>query len=114
MKTFKKEITMKKNIGLWIDHRKAVIVVIQDQAFEINTIKSNLEKHVRFSSKEGLGEDARDRRFENHLNAYYDRVIAQIHDADTILAFGPGEAKVELETRLKDGNIMAQVLPAET
>lgn len=41
---------MKKEIGLWIDHRKAVIVIVKDGE---EKIKSNMEKHVRSSSGDG-------------------------------------------------------------
>jgi hypothetical protein len=77
-----KENIVKKEIGLWIDHRKAVIVIIKDEEEEIKKITSNMEKHVRFTSKDGRGEDVRDRQFGNHLNSYYDEVIAYIRDAE--------------------------------
>ena len=79
---------MKKQVGLWIDHRKAVIVMIKDEQEELMKISSNMEKHVRFSSddgsEDGSSEDVRDRKFGNHLNSYYDEVIAYIRDADSI------------------------------
>jgi len=105
---------MKKEIGLWIDHRKAVIVIIKDEEEEIKKIKSNMEKHVRFTSEDGRGEDVRDRQFENHLNSYYDEVIAYIRDADSIQIFGPGEAKIELEKRIEHDRLKAHILPIET
>ena len=40
---------MGNKVGLWIDHRKAVVVTITDKLEEINSITSGLEKHVRFS-----------------------------------------------------------------
>jgi len=95
---------MKKQAGLWIDHRQAVVVLITDEGEEVKKIKSNMEKHVRFSegtgSEEGSSEDVRDRQFGNHLNSFYDEVISLIRDADSIQIFGPGEAKGELEKRL--------------
>ena len=109
---------MKSRVGLWIDHRKAVIVIIKDGEDEIKKIKSNMEKHVRFSSgdasEDGSSEDVRDRQFENHLNSYYDKVIAYIRDADSILIFGPGEAKGELEKRIEHEGLKAHILPIET
>ena len=90
---------MKKQVGLWIDHKKAIIVTLTDGKEEVKKISSNMEKHVRFTSEDGRGEDTRDRKFENHLNDYYDEVIALIRDADSILVFGPGEAKGEFEKR---------------
>jgi hypothetical protein len=109
-----KENIVKKEIGLWIDHRKAVIVIIKDEEEEIKKITSNLEKHVRFTSKDGRGEDVRDRQFGNHLNSYYDEVIAYIRDADTIQIFGPGEAKGELEKQLEHEGLKARILAIET
>ena len=109
---------MKKEIGLWIDHRKAIIVIITEEGEEIKKIASNMEKHVRFTngngSEEGSSEDVRDRQFGNHLNSYYDEVIAVIRGADSIQIFGPGEAKGELEKRLEREGLKSHILAIET
>jgi len=113
-----KENIVKKEIGLWIDHRKAVIVIIKDEGEEIKKITSNMEKHVRFksssASEKSAGEDVRDRKFGNHLNSFYDEVIAYIRDADSIQIFGPGEAKGELEKRIEHEGLKAHILAIET
>ena len=109
---------MKKQAGLWIDHRKAVIVLITDEGEEVKKIISGMEKHVRFTggdgSEEGSSEDVRDRQFGNHLNSYYDEVIAVVRNADSIQIFGPGEAKGELEKRLKNEGLKDEALSVET
>ena len=105
---------MKKEIGLWIDHRKAVIVLITDEGEEIKKIKSNMEKHVRFTSEDGRGEDVRDRQFDNHLDSYYDKVITHLRDADSIQIFGPGEAKGELEKRIEREGLKARIVVETT
>src|SRR4030095_15317953 len=109
---------MKKQIGLWIDHRKAVIAIISDEGEELKKITSNMEKHVRFTggraSEDGSTEDVRDRQFGNHLNSYYDEVIAVIRGADSIQIFGPGEAKGELEKRLEHEGLKAHIVASET
>jgi len=108
---------MKSEIGLWIDHRQAVIVVVTDAGEETKRIISNMEKHVRFSSgssEDGSQEDVRDRQFGNHLNSYYDEVIAVIRDADAIQIFGPGEAKGELEKRLEHEGLKGRIVDIET
>lgn len=109
---------MKKQAGLWIDHRKAVIVLITDEGEEVKKIVSGMEKHVRFTggdgSEEGSSEDVRDRQFGNHLNSYYDEVIAVVRNADSIQIFGPGEAKGELEKRLKNEGLKDEALSVET
>jgi hypothetical protein len=113
-----KESLMKKEIGLWIDHRKAVIVIVTGEGEEIKKITSNMEKHVRFTggtaSEDGSTEDVRDRQFGNYLNKYYDEVIAAIRDADSIQIFGPGEAKGELEKRIEHEGLKAHILAIET
>jgi hypothetical protein len=109
---------MKKQAGLWIDHRKAVIVIVTNEGEEIKEIASNMEKHVRFSggdaSEDGSTEDVRDRQFGNHLNNFYDEVIAAVRDADSIQIFGPGEAKGELGKRLELKGLKGHVLAIET
>jgi hypothetical protein len=113
-----KESLMKKQIGLWIDHRKAVIVIVTEAGEELKKITSNMEKHVRFTggtaSEDGSTEDVRDRQFGNRLNSYYDEVIAVMRGADSIQIFGPGEAKGELEKRLEREGLKAHIFAIET
>jgi hypothetical protein len=109
---------MKKQVGLWIDHRKAVIVIVTEAGEEIKEITSSMEKHVRFTggtaSEDGSTEDVRDRQFGNHLKNYYDEVIGLIRDAATIQIFGPGEAKGELKKLLENMGLKERILAFET
>jgi len=115
---------MKKEIGLWIDHREAIIVILADGGEEIKHINSNSGKHIRYSGsshsktpeglKEVTSEDQRDRKLENNLNKFYDEIVADIRDADSIQIFGPGEAKGELEKRIEHEGLKALILPVET
>lgn len=107
---------MKNNVGVWIDHRKAVIVSLADEVEKTRRIISHMEKHVRFSggANEASAEDQRDRRFTGHLDKYYERVVSCIRDADSILILGPGEAKVELRTRLESEALGGRIAGFET
>ena len=109
---------MKKVAGLWIDHRKVVIVIVSDKGEETKQIESGMEKHVRFSggsrAEEGKADDQRDRQYTGHLNTYYDEVIAHLRDAESILLFGPGEAKGELEKRLANKGLGGRIVGIET
>jgi hypothetical protein len=109
---------MKKQAGLWIDHREAIVVFIDDDAEETKRIESGVEKHVRFSggneSEEGSADDQRDRRFAAHLARYYDDVISSIRESESILIFGPGEAKGELEKRLAANGLGGRIVATET
>jgi len=119
-----KENLMKKEIGLWIDHREAIIVILTDGGEEIKHITSDNRKHIRYSGsshskipeglKEVTSEDQRDRKFGNRLNKFYDEIIESIRDADSIQIFGPGEAKGELEKRIQHEGLKARILAIET
>lgn len=115
---------MKKQIGVWIDHREATIVILTDGREEIKHIISNNGKHIRYSGnshsktpeglKEVTSEDQRDRKFGNNLNKFYDEIIMSIRDADSIQIFGPGEAKGKLEKRLEHEGLKGHILAIET
>ena len=107
---------MKRKVGLWIDHKKAVIFSMSDEGAEIKRISSEMEKHIRFSggAQEASEEDQRDKRFTGHLNNYYDKVISYIRNAESILIFGPGEAKSELKKRLENEKLHDNIVGMET
>ena len=115
---------MSTRAGLWIDHRKAVIVTFSDQGEATTLVQSKVEKHVRYSggshsgksheSRPGTGEDTRERHFEGQLRKYYDEVVAHIRDADAILILGPGEAKGELKARLEREGLGNHIVGVET
>ena len=101
---------MAGKIGVWIDHRKAILVRFNDGVEVVREIDSDAEKHVRDAGGSGSGAshgsqdvvagDKRDRKFMNHLNTYYDQVIQQFEHTEGIVILGPGEAKGELAKRL--------------
>jgi hypothetical protein len=61
-----------------------------------------------------MGEDSLDRKFGNHLNNFYDQIIAVIREADSIKIFGPGEAKGELEKRIENEGLKERLIVIET
>jgi hypothetical protein len=115
---------MKTTVGLWIDHRKAIIVAVTDKGEEIALIISKVEKQLRRSGDSPLkgphdplqvpAADSRQRMLTGYLNIYYDAVIASIRDAESILIFGPGDAKGELKKRLQRNNLGGRIVGIET
>jgi hypothetical protein len=107
---------MKKEVGLWIDRRRAAIVTVKNGDMEMRQVVSDIEKHVRFSggAQSYSEEDIEERRLENHLRKYYDEVISNIHDAESILIFGPGEAKIELKKRIDGKSFIGKKIHVET
>lgn len=113
-----KQAIASQNVGIWIDHKEAFVVFNQGDSIDSESVASGMEKHVRFSEHldetGGLAEDQRDRRFDIHLNRYYDDVITHIHDATSIFIFGPGEAKGELKKRLEHAGMTDRIVGFET
>ena len=115
---------MGTKIGLWIDHRKAMIVAVTDEGEEARLVISKAEKQLRRSGDSPLkgsyetlqvpADDSRQKTFTGHLNIFYDAVIAAMRDAESILIFGPGEAKGELQRRLKRNNLGGRIVGVET
>ena len=102
---------MTKNIGLWIDHETAFIVIISNGDQQIKKIVSGVESHIktlggsRSVSPYGPQDVATERKLERkrkqHLHQYYQKIIGAVKDADLIFIFGPGTGKSELEKEMK-------------
>lgn len=92
---------MNKDVGVWIDHKKAVIVSIVAGEVTTRTLTSDIGAHPHYSgSQEGGGETKYEQRHDQDLGRYYDDVIGELGTPDALLVFGPGEAKLQLKERL--------------
>ncbi len=97
---------MSHNTGIWIDHKKAVIVSASGGEVTTRTLDSDVGPHPHFGgSQEGGGEKKYEERRTLELRAYYDEVIRQLGHPDALLILGPGEAKLELKERLDRSNL---------
>ena len=105
---------MKKTVGLWIDHKKAVIVLVAGKETEIKLINSDIEKHHRQSGVATPADDIRQRALTGQLNRFYDDVVGCVRDAESILILGPGEAKGELKKRLEKDNLSTRIVGITT
>jgi hypothetical protein len=115
---------MSINVGLWIDHRQAIIVAISTQGEKIEEIVSGVEKQLQRAGDRPLegdyevvqvpADDSHQRDFTKHLNIYYAAVITAIRDAESMLIFGPGEAKGELKEQLEKNNLGGHIINIET
>ena len=114
---------MTSKAGVWIDHRKAVIVALAGDGEHLTTLVSNVEKHLERGGDSPLkgsyealqvpADDSRQRALTGELNLYYDRVIVVLREFQELLLFGPGEAKGELLKRLEKMKLGARVSAVE-
>ena len=102
---------MKIPKGLWIDHRRTVLVGAAGAGEDILEIQSHADRQQGrtdgvaatqgHASQGTQADDVLDRKFSHQLNAYYDKVIDLVAQAPSLLIFGPGEAKGEFRKRLE-------------
>ena len=102
-----------REVGLWIDHRKAVVVAVTDGGDTTDLIVSKVEKQLgrfagvrsreKYEAQMVPADDRQEHRFHGHLASYYDAVISSIGAAESVFIFGPGEAKMELKQRIEKG-----------
>ena len=110
---------MKTTKGLWIDHRKAVIVTVTAKGAEVKEVFSHVERQlgrsegvrstVPYEAQQVPADDSQERVHTRHLEKYYDEVISQLRDAKVILLFGPGEAKAELVKRIERDKLSERI-----
>jgi hypothetical protein len=107
---------MGKKVGIWLDRNKAVIVSIDDGITGRAIITSDMEHYALYSEivpGDGTSEDPRDKRFWNHLGEYYEKIIANIRDAEEIQIFGPEDAKYELQKYLETSGLADRIVSVE-
>jgi hypothetical protein len=115
---------MKDKAGVWIDHRRAMIVVLGVDSVHSHEILSTVEKHAERSGDRPMhgsyeahqvpADDSRQRALTGELNGYFDAVIAALRPCTPLLLFGPGEAKGELHSRLIKMKLGAAVAAVQT
>lgn len=119
---------METAAGLWLDHRKTLLVLVSANGEEMKLIIAKVERQGRRSSSspiKGQGtqrrqgrntaaDDIRQRKYTNGLAMYYDAVIGGIGDATALYIFGPGEAKGELRERLQKKGLAHKIVGFET
>ena len=107
---------MSHDVGVWIDHKKAVIVSVAAGHVTTTTLESDVEPHPHYAgSQEGGGEKKYEERHNLRLDQYYDEVISRIGQPDALLLFGPGEAKRQLKDRLGPSQASsARIVAVET
>jgi hypothetical protein len=94
-----------KKVGIWIDHRRAVVVEIIDGVESQRIIESNVDPvsppsggkrtGTPWAPRTGVKEHGREEAHYHKLAAFYKDVASQIGKPDQLLVMGPAGAKNE-------------------
>lgn len=101
---------MAETVAIWIDHARAVIVLVSGPHATTTTVESGIGGHPHFGGQQdGGGEKRYEERHAHDLDRFYDEVIGHLKAPAAILVFGPGEAKLEFKARLERSKPLAAV-----
>ena len=103
----KKQITLEKKAGIWIDQQDAFIIrPVENNTPSIQHIKSEVESRIRtkgegkVSARFGKAfiddQEKKQRRQRHERKRYFDEIIDLVQNDDFIFLFGPGKGKEEL------------------
>ena len=103
--------------GIWIDQRKAVIILLNDDGENMMEVESGVEE---FHTKGGYGGARKDMpqdaksdkkvqaRRQKQTNDFFNNVMKQLPKLERLLVFGPGEGKKLFTSALKDKSKFAE------
>ncbi len=104
---------MKKQIGIWIDSSKAVIMTFAEGRELIIELKSAIENKIYHHHEGNQGdfmgtrhinnEKKFDERKRQQIDHFLKTVLEEIKGADEFYVFGPAEMKTKLKKKFEDG-----------
>ena len=111
---------MEKQVGIWIDTKKAIIVTLEGHKEEkITEIDSEVEDSVYHNKAGNKGtfseshhsdnETKFDNRKKEQMDYYLDAVMDYIKKSDYLYIFGPGETKLKLEQKIRDEKSLGKI-----
>ena len=100
---------MNDKVGIWIDHKRAIIVFVSAGRVTTKTLESDVGAHPRYTGQQDDGGEKKyEKRHGERLDQYYDEVIGQLGLPKALLIIGPGEAKLELKERLSRSKTLSE------
>lgn len=108
---------MPKRIGIWIDHAKTHLVILENGTTpEVLTIESDVEHRHKATPAGGPALPGQlhsapikryEHRREQEKRRYYEQIASAVRFADSLVVMGPGLAKRELVNQLQKHKCLA-------
>lgn len=91
--------------GIWMDHSKAVTVILGNENLDMSIIESSAESPAKgsgghhqvapYAHQDVVAEDHRQHKHAAETNEYFHKIYRRIKAADELVLIGPGEARKE-------------------
>ena len=111
---------MSIKVGVWVDHKQAILVLVKDAGKEIKKITFGIETPIgsganhSYTRNDFVPEDRLERKLDSQLQKFYDEVIVSLKGSESLLILCPCEAKGQLHKRLKSKKIRSLLVELET
>tara|TARA_R110001583_G_scaffold26142_2_gene94325 strand:- start:13177 stop:13587 length:411 start_codon:yes stop_codon:yes gene_type:complete len=104
---------MKKNIGIWIDTKQAVVIKLsENNPHSIKKIESNIEtreriegeskKYGRFGGQYITYEKNRLNKKNEQINNFFKELLKEVENCNAVVLFGPAKMKKLLGKEIKN------------
>lgn len=111
---------MEKQVGIWIDTKKAIIITLEGHKEEkITEIDSEVENRIYHNKESNKGtftgnrhgdsETKFDNRKNEEMNHYLEAVLSYVKESDYVYIFGPAETKIKLEQQIRDKKSLSKI-----
>ena len=115
---------MKRKSGIWIDTKKAMIVLLEEEDEKVIYIYSFIESReripgetkwfTRFGNRFLNFEKKKENRKNNAVRNYLAKVVNEVRGTDELVLYGPAEIKKELEKLIRqDAQLSAKLKAVE-
>ncbi len=102
-----------QSIGIWLDHRKAVVTTLHNNEERTEHIDSGLDRWHEAPGA-SVPPDRQDNRRRNEMHKFYGVVFSKIKDAQNIYLIGPGFAKKEFAKFLEEKSFSGHLTAVES
>ena len=99
-------MTKSKDLGIWMDHSNANLMEYTSDASEIKTISSPSDAK---ESSQGSSENVTNNKEQHRKSDFYKRLSETMRNYDSIVLFGPTNAKTELYNIVKEDQHFAKI-----
>lgn len=111
---------MKKQTGIWIDSKKAVIISIVEKKHTLKTIHSSIESQeridgevkwfTRFGNQFLNFEKRKKNRRNSEVKKFLTSIKSEIKESDELVLFGPASMKKELAKIIHEDSQLSPIL----